>query len=110
MTASINPGGTTRLYVKVQNDANVTDSFFIKGRRGGSGFAVGYGTGGKNIKSAVVSGTYWLTLAPGATKTIVVTVKAGTGVSHGSTKVVKVLARSAGDSGKVDVVKGIVKV
>jgi hypothetical protein len=108
--ASINPGGTTRLYVKVQNDSNVTDSFFIKGTKGGGGFAVGYGTGGKNIKSGVVSGTYWLTLAPGATKTIVVTVKAGTGVSQGSSQVVKVLARSAGDSGKVDVVKGIVKV
>jgi hypothetical protein len=109
-TASINSGGTTRLYIKVQNDANVTDSFFIQGAKGGNGFAVGYGTGGKNIKAAVVGGSYWLTLAPGATKTIVVTVKAGTGVSSGSTKVIKVLARSAGDSGKVDVVKGIVKV
>jgi len=40
----------------------------------------------------------------------VVTVKAGAGVSSGATQVVKVLARSAGDSAKVDVVKGIVKV
>jgi len=108
--ASINPGGTTRLFVKVQNDANVTDSFFIKGARGGPGFSVAYSIGGKNIKTAVINGSYWLTLNPGATKTIVVTVKAGTGVSQGSSQVVKVLARSAGDSGKVDLVKGIVKV
>jgi hypothetical protein len=94
----------------VQNDSNVTDSFFLKGTKGGNGFAVSYGTGGKNIKSAVAGGTYWLTLAPGATKTIVVTVKAGSGVSSGATQVVKVLARSAGDSAKVDVVRGIVKV
>jgi hypothetical protein len=108
--ASITPGGTTRLYVKVQNDSKVTDSFFIKGTSSSGGFGVSYGTGGKNIKPAVVAGTYWLTLAPGATKTVVITVKAGSGVSSGSQVVVKVSARSAGDSAKTDTVKGIVKV
>ncbi len=106
---SVNAGASTRLYVKVQNDSKVTDSFFIKGTSGGGGFAVGYNAGGKNVKTAVTHGTYWLTLAPGATKTVVVTVKAGGGVSHGQI-VIKVSARSAGDSAKVDVVKGIVKV
>ena len=106
---SVNAGASTRLYVKVQNDSKVTDSFFIKGTSGGGGFAVGYNAGGKNVKTAVTRGTYWLTLAPGATKTVIVTVKAGGGVSHGQI-VIKVSARSAGDSAKVDVVKGIVKV
>ena len=108
--ASITAGGTTRLYIKVQNDAKVTDSFFIKGTGASGGFAVGYGTGGKNIKSAVVGGTYWLTLAPGATKTIVVTVHAGSGLPSGSKMVVKVSARSAGDSARSDVVKGILQI
>jgi len=108
--ASITPGGTTRLYVKVQNDSKVTDSFFIKGTSSSGGFGVSYGIGGKNIKPSVVAGTYWLTLAPGATKTVVITIKAGSGVSSGSQVVVKVSARSAGDSAKTDTVKGIVRV
>lgn len=107
---SVNAGGSTRLYVRVQNDSKVTDSFFIKGTAGSGGFAVGYGVAGKNVKSAVVGGEYWLTLAPGATKTVVITVKAGSGLSAGSQIVLKVSARSAGDSSKVDVVRGIVKV
>ena len=109
-STTVNAGGKTHLFVKVQNDASVTDSFFIKGNGASSGFGVGYAIGGKNIKSAVVAGTYWLTLAPGATKTIVVTVSAGSGVTAGSKIVVKVSARSAGDSAKLDVVKGIVSV
>ena len=107
---SVNAGGSTRLYVKVQNDSKVTDSFFIKGTAGSGGFAVGYGVAGKNVKSAVVSGEYWLTLAPGATKTVVITVKAGSGLSSGAQIVLKVSARSAGDSSKIDVVRGIVKI
>jgi alpha-tubulin suppressor-like RCC1 family protein len=107
---SVKAGGAMHLYVRVQNDAKVTDSFYIKGTGPGGGFGVSYKLGGKNIKSAVMGGTYWLTLAPGATKTIVVTVSAGSGVSSGRQFVVKVSARSAGDSGKLDLVKGIVKV
>ena len=107
-TASVAPGGKTRLFVKVQNDAKVTDSFFIKGTGPVNGFGVAYAIGGKNIKPAVIGGTYWLTLAPGATKTIVVTVSAGSGAS--GQVGVKVSARSAGNSAKMDLVKGIVSI
>ncbi|MEP6758352.1 MAG: hypothetical protein ABJB55_04080 [Actinomycetota bacterium] len=105
-TTTVAPGGRTRLFVKVQNDAKVTDSFYIKGTGAANGFSVGYASGGQNIKSSVVAGTFWLTLAPGATKTIVITVNAGSGTA-GSHIAVKVSARSAGDSAKLDVVRGI---
>ena len=108
-TKKLAPGGTKRFYIHVQNDANVTDSFFLLGGGSGGGFSIGYGSGGTNVKSKVVSGEYWFTLAPGAEKTIVMTVKADNGINAGAKRKIKIMARSAGDSAKVDVVKAIVK-
>jgi alpha-tubulin suppressor-like RCC1 family protein len=107
---SVNPGKTVKFFAKVENDSKAKDSFFLLGTGPGKGFSVGYTIGGKNVKTGVVAGTYWLTLAPGASKTVVVSVSAGSGLSSGAKRTFKVLARSAGNSAKVDVVKGIVKV
>jgi hypothetical protein len=109
-TQTMNPGGTRHFHVQLQNDASVSDSFFVVGSHSGHGFTVGYATGGNSIKADVVSGEYWFTLAPGGEKTIVITVTAKSGISAGAKRTLKVLVRSAGDSAKLDVVNGIVKV
>jgi hypothetical protein len=106
----MNAGGTRRFWVHVQNDSNATDSFFVLGSHSGKGFTIDYSTAGNNIKPGVTSGEYWFTLPPGGEKTIVVTVSAGPNVNQGTKKSVKVLVRSAGNSAKLDVVKGNAKV
>jgi alpha-tubulin suppressor-like RCC1 family protein len=107
---AVNPGKTVKFFVRIANDSKAKDSFFLLGTGPGKGFSVGYSIGGKNIKTGVVAGTYWLTLSPGANKTVVVSVKAGSNLQSGAKRTFKVLARSAGNSAKVDAVKAIVKV
>ncbi len=108
--ANINPGGTTRFFIHLQNDASVSDSFFVVGPGSNADFAVRYTLGGKSITGRIVSGTFWASLNSGATKTIVATVTARSGASAGSKRAMKILARSAGDSGRVDAVKAVVSI
>ena len=109
-TKAIARGTSKRFFIKVQNDSNATDSFFVFGNNTGSGFMIGYSLAGKNIKPGVVSGTYWLTLAPGQAKTIVMTIKADNGLSAGAKRALRMTIRSAGDSAKLDVVRAVVRV
>ena len=109
-TKTFQPGATKRYYIHVQNDSNATDSFFLLGGSSGGGFSINYSSGGNNIKPGVVSGEYWLTLAPSAEKTIVMTVKANNGINQGAKRRVKVIVRSAGNSAKIDVVRAIMRV
>jgi hypothetical protein len=109
-TVKMAPGGKKHLFVRLQNDAHVTDSFFLSGTRSGGGFSISYATGGHSIKANVTSGTYWVTVPAGGQRTIVVTIAANKTAKHGTSRAVKVIARSAGDSSKVDVVKGVAKI
>ena len=104
------PGGTTRLYVKVQNDSNVTDSFFIQGAKRRQRVR---GRLRDRRQEHQDGRRQRLLLADPCARRHEDDRGDGEGGRRrlaGSTKVIKVLARSAGDSGKVDVVKGIVKV
>jgi hypothetical protein len=103
------PGGTRHFFVRVQNDAHVADSFFLVGSRSGHGFVISYSSGGKNIRSSVTSGQYWVSVPAGATRTVVVTVRAKKSTPHGVSSSLKVVVRSAGDSAKADAVKGVFK-
>lgn len=109
-TKTISPGATKKFYIHVQNDSNVTDSFFVLGGATGGGFTINYSSGGKNIKPGVVAGEYWFTLAPSQEKVIVMTVHADNGLPAGAKRKLKTIIRSAGDSSKVDVVRAVVKV
>ena len=109
-STQIGAGHTTRFYVRLQNDAAVTDSFFLWGPSSNADFVVTYSSGGQAITGRVVSGAFWTTLNPGATKTIVMTVQARSTASAGTVRAMKFVARSAGDSGKLDVVKAIVSI
>jgi alpha-tubulin suppressor-like RCC1 family protein len=109
-TVKMAPGGTKHLFVHLQNDAHVTDSFFLSGTGSGGGFAISYSTGGHSIKTNVTSGTYWVTVPAGGQRTVVIRVSAKKTVHHGTSHALKLIARSAGNSAKVDVVKGIMKI
>jgi hypothetical protein len=108
-TKRVPAGGTKKFFIHVQNDANVTDSFFLIGGGTGGGFSVDYASGGKSVKGKVVSGEYWFTLGSGQDKTIVMTVHADNTINSGAKRKIKIITRSAGDSGKVDVVRAVVK-
>jgi alpha-tubulin suppressor-like RCC1 family protein len=103
------PGGARHFFVRVQNDSHVADSFFLVGSRSGHGFVISYSSGGKNIRSSVTSGQYWVSVPAGATRTVVVTVSAKNSTPHGVSSSLKVVVRSAGDSAKADAVKGVFK-
>jgi alpha-tubulin suppressor-like RCC1 family protein len=109
-TWAMHPGTTRRFYIHVQNDSGATDSFFVFGAHSGGGFTIDYGTSGNNIKPGVTSGEYWFTLAPGGEKVIVMTVHAKNGIPASAKRKMKLQVRSAGDSGKIDVVRQIVRV
>jgi hypothetical protein len=102
-------GGRKHFFVKVQNDSGKTDTFFLVGSHSGHGFTISYSSGGKVIKTDVANGTYFVTLPAGGTRTVVVTVSAKKTIHSGVSRSVKVTVRSAGDSAKVDAVKGVVK-
>ncbi len=108
-TVKMAPGGTKHLFVHLQNDAHVTDSFFLRGSASGGGFSISYATGGHSIKTTVASGTYWVTVPAGGQRTVVITISANKTTHHGASRSLKLIARSAGDSAKVDVVKGVMK-
>jgi hypothetical protein len=102
-------GGTRHFFVHLQNDSNVPDSFFLVGSHSGHGFVIDYSTGGKNIRPAVTSGQYWVSIPAGGQRTIVITVSAKNTTPTGVSRSLKLIVRSAGDSAKVDAVKGNVK-
>ena len=103
------PGGTKHFFVKVQNDSGTPDTFFLVGSHTGHGFSISYSSGGKVIKNDVTKGTYFVTVPAGGEKTVVITVSANNTTPSGVARSLKVVVRSAGDSAKVDVVKGTMK-
>ena len=100
------PGGTKHFFVRLQNDSNVADSFFLVGSHSGHGFTIDYTSGGNNIRPGVTSGQYWVSIPAGGQRTVVITISAKNTTPHGVSRSLKVIVRSAGDSAKVDAVKG----
>jgi alpha-tubulin suppressor-like RCC1 family protein len=109
-TVKMAAGGKKHLFVHLQNDSHKTDSFFLSGSGSGGGFSISYATNGHSIKTRVTSGTYWVTLPAGAQRTIVITIASKKTAHAGTARTLKLIARSAGDSAKVDVVKGVLKI
>ena len=106
LTVHRNNTGTFK--IKVTNDGFATDTFSVKGPGSSGGFTATYKDGATTITAAVVAGTYSFSLAPGASKTINLTVKVGSGVSVGASKSWLVTATATG-LGPKDSVKAIVK-
>jgi hypothetical protein len=101
------PGTTGRFYVREQNDGN-SDSFLMKGTGSGGGFSVHYFIGTTNITSAVEAGTYSKGIAPSASITIRIVVKARSTVTSSSTRSILLRSASKGDTTMKDTVKAVV--
>jgi hypothetical protein len=103
------PPGTYHYWVQIGNDGSATDHFLVQGTAVNSPkFGVSYFYNGINVTSAVKQGT-WQTPAvlPGKQIVLDVRVIEGAGALAGATSTVTVLAKSAGRTDQVDVVRAI---
>lgn len=95
-SATVARGATRKFHVRIQNDRAVADTLKVKGVTSGSaGYTVRYFAGTTDITAAVVAGSYSTgALAPGASVTIKVKIKASSTTTAGSARNVDVTARS----------------
>jgi hypothetical protein len=108
LTVHRNNSGTFK--IKVANDGFATENFTLKGPGSGGGFTATYKNGTTNVTAAVVAGTFAINgLAPGASRTITLTVRVGSGVSVGATRSWLVTSTSTGQGTPKDSVKATVK-
>jgi hypothetical protein len=100
--------------IQIQNDGNNADDFFIQGQGQKKGFVVAYfnaPSGGTNITSSIVAGSYQsLSVAPTASTYLRVVITAKKGVALGTIQSWLVTATSLGDPLKQDAVLAKVKV
>ncbi|MBL8778994.1 MAG: hypothetical protein JNK12_23920 [Acidimicrobiales bacterium] len=110
--ANVARGAARNFYVRIGNDGDATDSLTVRGvDSGAAGYKVSYFDAvGTNITAAVKAGTYVVPdLAPGATTTLRVKVKATTTSVRGSGHNADVRVTSSNDAGATDVVRAKVK-
>lgn len=108
-TASVASGGTATFTLKFQNDGTVDDDFVIKGPASTTRFRVTYLVGGVDVTSQVIAGTYrFEDVAPAASRTMTMTIKAKAGTPRGAVFTAKVKVTSALDATQKDAVKAIV--
>ncbi|MHB1001082.1 MAG: DUF7948 domain-containing protein [Armatimonadota bacterium] len=101
---------TVHYAFRVQNDANVDDTFTITGPGGGDGWTVRYCDLTTNADvTAQVTGDGWSSgvLAPGATNGVYVFVTPTKTVTAGSENTLTITATSQGDTAKTDVGKAV---
>ncbi len=102
---SINPGGTRRFDILVQNDSTAPDKIKVKGCSGNPRYSVRYTTGGDNVTSDVKAGREKTPmLAPGDAVVYRLSITADEGVR--STLYCAVKGTSVTDPSMVDVVQG----
>lgn len=107
LTVHRNNTGTFR--ITVSNDGFTNDTFSLKGLGSSGGFTATYKSGATVVTAAVVAGTYSFSLAPGASKTVTLSVKVGSGVSVGTSHSWLETATSTGLGAAKDAVKATVK-
>jgi uncharacterized delta-60 repeat protein len=95
-------GGSRNVFVGIENEGPLTDSFTVRGTRGNSRFKVKYLRGAANVTGAVTRGTLGTgPLAPGANLLLKVRITAVTPVA-GKTRNVSVTSTSASDPAALD--------
>ena len=111
-SANLARGASVDFTVKVENDGNVADRFLLTGTAAGAGFSARYyDAAGAEITAAVLAGTYDTgSLAPRASRTIRVRVKARSAAVVGASQTVVITARSAQGPTRVDVVRATASV
>jgi hypothetical protein len=113
-SAKVKRTKTATFVVQIQNDGNNADDFFIQGQGQKKGFVVAYynaPSGGANITSAVIAGSYQsLSVAPTASTYLRIVITAKKGAALGAVQSWLVTATSLGDPLKQDAVAAKVKV
>lgn len=113
LKTTIASGATRTFFVRAGNDGDATDSLTVHGvDTGAAGYRVRYfdDATGVNITTAVNAGTYVVAdVAPGATVTLRVKVKATTASALRSSHVADVSVASVADPASVDTVRARVK-
>jgi hypothetical protein len=95
--------------IKISNDGLGSDSFTVKGGGTSGAFTATYLNGAVDITAQVVAGTYAVNnLAAGASKTLTLKVKVGSGAAVGSSKAFLVTTTSTGGGTPKDAVKAAV--
>lgn len=94
--AKVRPGRSIRFTVRLQNDGDAPDTLRVSGPKGTRAFRVVYRSGTTIITKQVRAGT-WSTgsLAPGATRSIIVTVTPTKRAKKGATVTRKIAVRSS---------------
>jgi len=100
-------GKTVSFKIRIENDGSDPDPFTISGGGSAKGYSIAYFSGTTNITSKVVAGTYRLTMDPGSSVVIKMTVKVGSNASTSHAIVVKTSADH--ETSKLDAVKAVVK-
>ncbi len=97
--------------IKIENAGNQTVDFTLAGNRSSKGFKVIYVTGGNDVTSQVVAGTYDTgALVPSGSLILLMQVKVASAAKVGSVKPVLLTAASASAPKQKDAVKAVVKV
>ena len=104
-SAKVRPGKTVRFTVRLQNDGDAPDTLRVTGPTGTRALRIVYQSGTTNITKKVRAGT-WSTgsLAPGATRSITVTVSPTKAAEKGATVTRKITVRSSAQPTIRDVV------
>jgi uncharacterized delta-60 repeat protein len=101
----VRPGFSDQFNVKMQNDGNVIDRFFVHGEGGSTRFRITYFSGTTNVTGAVVAGTFQTpNVQPGSSRELKVVIFVRPGVSLGSIMTDQISVRSKGDPSARDVV------
>lgn len=105
-SAKVRPGKKVTFTVRLQNDGDAPDTLRVTGPKGTRAFRIVYRSGTTNITKKVRAGT-WSTgnLAPGATRSITVTVSPTKNAAKGATITRKITVRSNAQAAVVDTVR-----
>jgi DNA-binding beta-propeller fold protein YncE len=106
-TLKVKVGKTATFKIRIENDGSDPDPYTVTGGATGKGYSVSYYSGTTNITSKVIGGTYKVTLDPGASIVIKMTVKVGSNAVTSRSLLVKTSADH--ETSKSDAVKAVVK-
>ena len=101
----VRPGFSDQFNVRMQNDGNTIDSFFVHGEGSSTKFRITYFSGSINVTGAVVAGTFQtFDVNPGFSRELKVVIFVRPGVNLGSTMTDLISVTSNGNPAVRDVV------
>jgi hypothetical protein len=105
VSVRVQPGGTGTTRVRIQNDGDRLDQFFLEGTGGREGFAVRYRSDAEIVTGEITGARFWVGRPPGEAFALHIQVAVGSAVPDGAHLVVFLACRSAHESEVVDAVR-----